>query len=411
MSVPAPASMESRRSDSLWAAGIVFASVVLQLLNRRPELSGPDAVVYLMHAKQSQALGFWNDPAAFGDNYWPMGYSTFLGLLDRLTPLTPLLVQGLQILLVAMTALLCWRMTRHVGRRTSLVVLAAVAFCPDMSWAGRTVAYEGLLAFLVTIAVWATWSGSTRTQSAQVVLGAVAGLALGCGALVSGRVLILVPVVGWLAFRRGWPMLISLAVAVSAPVLAWSVRNFLVTGASTPLSGNLKINLWIGNNPEATTGGYMAPPVAPSGYLRDSLDFFLDDPGAFLGLALRRQSRLLTPVFDEWTRGIFDPGGTISVGQAVIATLFVVTMVVGLLLWWAGVAWRGVRRVPRVAPAAAAATLYLLAAMPFMIEPRFRVPVTPLILVMAVPTLIMLGRQAWKRRRRREQLPKQVTAD
>ena len=364
---------------------IIVCAGVLQVLNRRNDLAGPDAVVYLRHAQESQGQGFWSDPSAFGERYWPMGYSTVLGLIDSLKPLTPNTVQTLQIALVLTTAILCWRMTRHLGTGISLVVLGAVAFSPDLIWAGRTVAYEGLLAFLIVIALWCVWRVKPQSTGLIIGLGLVGGASLGLAVLVSGRALVLFPLFAWMIGRWGWPALVSFVATFAAPIAAWSIRNLLVMGQFTPLSGNMRINLWIGNNPQATTGGYMAPPVPPNGYLSDSFAFFVNDPAAFLSLTLRRQARLITPVFDE-----FSDVGNVTLFFSILTTLVLFLVAAGLLLWWAGLLWQGKKGVPMVLPPAVMASVYLLFAMPFQIEPRFRIAVTPLMIMVAVPTLITL---------------------
>jgi len=374
--------------ENFAAGAIIVAAGAFQIVNRRAELSGPDSAVYLRHAMESQAPGFWTNPSSFGDRYWPMGYSTVLGLIDRLQPLTPNVVQVLQIALVLLTATLCWRMTKHLGIGLALVVLGAVAFSPDLIWAGRTVAYEGLLAFLIVGALWCVWRVKPHITGLVVGFSAVGGAALGLAVLVSGRAIILFPLLAWMISRWGWPALTSFTATFTVPIVAWSLRNLFVMGIFTPLSGNMRINLWIGSNPEATTGGYMAPPVPRTGYLRDSLAFFVNDPAAFLSLALRRQARLLTPVFNE-----FSDFGKTTPFLAMLTTVVLLLVVMGLLLWWAGLLWVGRKGVPSVAPAAAMASMYLLFAMPFQIEPRFRLAVTPLMIMVAVPTLMSLARR------------------
>lgn len=113
---------------------------------------------------------------------------------------------------------------------------------------------------------------------------------------------ILVPVV--VALGEGRPRQAvarsMLAAVIAALLLApWAIRNSNVLGAAVPTSTNFGVNLWIGNNPQAT-GGYVDPPQ-PEGdlppvnevardryYQGHARDFISQHPLRYVQLSVQR---------------------------------------------------------------------------------------------------------------------------
>jgi hypothetical protein len=115
---------------------------------------------------------------------------------------------------------------------------------------------------LFTLLVTAALVAGVRAHSYRDA--ALTGILLGAATLVrpQGLLMVLAIAAGWTAFgyfrraerTRSLAMLALTLVAAAAVVTPWSVRNVIRLDAFVPVSTNLGINLWIGNNPQADGG-------------------------------------------------------------------------------------------------------------------------------------------------------------
>jgi tetratricopeptide (TPR) repeat protein len=162
-----------------------------------------------------------------------------------------------------------------------------------------------------------------------------AGLVCGLAALVRPNVLALVVVsllwIGWVSFRdperkrRRWAPLIMLALGAGLAILPTTVRNYRVAGEFVPISSNVGINLFIGNNDQAD--GLVATEIEDLGtfrtcfdwpelvrsverrlgreltdsdvssyFTRRSVEFIRKNPGRFTGLTVRKAMLFWGPV-------------------------------------------------------------------------------------------------------------------
>ncbi len=91
-------------------------------------------------------------------------------------------------------------------------------------------------------------------------------------------------------------------------LLPWAARNQLVWGQPFPVSHTAGVNLYIGNNPDATGIWGQFRPVAPPGiaigtpeasawYARAAAEFVAADPGRFLVNGLKKTAWFLFPLF------------------------------------------------------------------------------------------------------------------
>ena len=116
------------------------------------------------------------------------------------------------------------------------------------------------------------------------------------------KVLVVLPVLLFLAWQWGRKSRILIIVSALTLPIFWAFRNLLITGTPNPISGNGSINMWIGNNPQQLTGGFMEPPALPIGpmgpldiYASNALHWWISQPSDAFSLLLRKVSLLLAP--------------------------------------------------------------------------------------------------------------------
>jgi hypothetical protein len=129
-----------------------------------------------------------------------------------------------------------------------------------------------------------------------------AGLAWGAAFLVQSKVLVVLPVLLYLAWQWGRKPRIIFIPSALALAIVWAFRNLLITGTPNPISRNRSMNMWIGNNPQQLTRGFMGPPallVGPIGpldiYASNAVNWWINQPSDAFSLLLRKASRLLAP--------------------------------------------------------------------------------------------------------------------
>lgn len=228
-----------------------------------------DPSIYDMLAQRIAAGQGYSWPDGAYTAYWPVGTSALYALIY--------VVFGRNLLLVALV-------NAVLG-----TLLVAATYALARTGFSRCVA---LLAAALA-ALWPTWIALTSILSSELPtnLFFVSGLALALsrwGAPWLRVALSTVLLVGstycranMLPFILFIPLLVAirdrsarqflwqaaLAAGVAAMLIApWAIRNQQRLGATAPISTNLGVNLWIGNNPQAD-GGFMAPPPLPGGTL------------------------------------------------------------------------------------------------------------------------------------------------
>ena len=386
-----------RRRAYFWALGILIAALGFQLFIFPQHFTGPDTRKYLEIAfLQQDGTSFWTNPYAFNGNYWPRGYPTFLSVSLRVTNGGIVPIQVVQILMGLCLAVIAYVMAKPLVYGLRLAVLATIAFSPSIWSMARTGGYEILLSLLMCASVALIWRTSISRKGSgwwpRWGAGLLSGLVFGLAILVQGKALIILPVLLFLAWKKGKLSAAALLAGTVAGVLPWSVRNLLVLGTVSPFSTNGPINVWIGNNPDNVTGGFMEPPKLPHGgedFLGASLSFIVSQPEAAFALLLRRAVRLIEPVYVY-------PDGPIPGPLRVIFHLFSISMTSLLLLGFVaftfGMIWRVRPGITPFAPLALVVLLFYAVNLPFLAEPRFLSPMTPIVAVVAIPTLWSLLR-------------------
>lgn len=194
--------------------------------------------------------------------YYPPGYPWFVGIVTWLgSPLSDsvvTLVALAQAVLGAMSVVLGAIVGRAVGgRRAGIVAAFGLALYPNLVFHSGAVLSETLyntlfLAFCALV-VTTRWPEDLTTRR---VLGT--GVLLGLAVMVRPISLAIVPVVAlawWIGTRDRQVVLrstVALVAAVVACIVPWTVRNAIRMDAFVPISTNTGENLCIGHAPGAT---------------------------------------------------------------------------------------------------------------------------------------------------------------
>ncbi len=220
-----------------------------------------DSIEYVDRARGILAGDFWGRGVYFHSA--PL-YPYFLALVMGPTGATGLWwVRVVQALLSGLTAgLLALTGRRLFGRAAGVATAAlAVLYAPFLFYSGELLEITLTLFFLALLA----WILAREQLAARHLV--AAGLCLGLAALGKPNLLILAPVVlvalGFLrplARPARWPWRRGLlfAAGIVVVVAPFTLRNKLVGDDWVLISSNGGINLFIGNNPQAT-GGFQVP--------------------------------------------------------------------------------------------------------------------------------------------------------
>lgn len=360
---------------------------------------------------------------------------------------------GASLLLVPLVGALAGRL---YGRRAAWIAAIIAALSPLWFYSAELLQYELWLALLIAGGLLALLHAGAQSRPARAWL-AIAGLCLGLAAFLQLKVIVLLlptslylcwlyprclPAMGRNPHRRRltgiarWrqiaPLLLLFYLPALAPLAAWGMRNIIVHGEPLLGSTGAGILLWMGNHPGAT-GGYMQLPRPDAfyDYLRRypehsitrearafgdlALDFIRHNPSQFALLALIKLERFwwtITPdrlgEFLELRTEAF-LGGWLDATAVTLFSKLLHTAMLALSL--AGLLWgpRLQRRLPNDQWLAAerwlllaTIALFWLVHVPFIAEPRYRIPIAPLLQVLegagVVVALDALSR-AWSRRR------------
>lgn len=277
---------------------IVNAELADVVLFRLPQL---DALEYLQWAQQIAAGHFpWPVPPPHG-----LGYPVFLGALLAVAGGSLGMVRTVQALLGAGSALLTAQVgARTLGRRPGLFAGLLAALCGPLAFLDVSLLGEGLLIFLLLLALLAFVALKRPVPRALA-----AGAALGAATLVRTTAIALLPVfLVSLALeraprRRTWAtaaLLTAACLGLVAPVV-WQISR--VNGAFVPVQGFGGLNFYIGNSPagdglpaarlgsgwerltsEAARSGITGPAAQDRYYRQKALREIAARPGAFARL-------------------------------------------------------------------------------------------------------------------------------
>lgn len=256
-------------------AAIARAAFLAEIADS-PALSQPviDAAYHDLWAR-GLAFGDWTPPEGMRDPeirehayFRPPGYPVFLSGIYWITRGNPLATRVVQSLLgLFNTVLAAWLARKLFGLRAAVFTAILAGLCwPliffEMELLAPTLTATALLGLVVAGLSWARhvcWK-----------TGVIAGSVLAIGALIRPNTLLCAPLLMlWLIwiFRQTWKdgrLWISMlcfcfaAALVIAPV---TIRNKLVSGDFIPITSNMGINLYIGNNPKSDGVSAVIPEI------------------------------------------------------------------------------------------------------------------------------------------------------
>lgn len=384
-----PISFRPTRGEAVYLAALAVVVLLIQILLWPANPNGPDAVTYLAIAREQIAdAGFWSDPESLVRNFWAVGYPTALAVVLKVSNDSTGAVVAIQALCVASLVVVPWLFARGLPRAAQWASPALLAATPALWWMGTTIGYEAFLAWLIGFSFAGAWilycRGAGTNRWILGGIGVASGLFMSGALLTQSKVLVVLPIMGFLLWRAGRLPFVAATVALVAGLLPWMVRNVLVLGTPNPLSGNGGYNLWVGNNPDATNGGSMlvAPPT-PNGESMTvaAIDFIVSQPERWIELTWIKGARLLQPVFIYPDQVPVGPVRTLLHLYATALTLVVLIGVVAFVgAWLLG----GRRAVPPLGPIALTIVVWFATHLPFIAETRYMTTMLPLAIPVAL---------------------------
>jgi 4-amino-4-deoxy-L-arabinose transferase-like glycosyltransferase len=233
-------------------------------------LAGQGYSYYHINSANQVVPEFVDRPgAALPSAYMPPAYGFFLaglGLIVGLGRAGVIAMEIIQAALGAGSCVLLYQIARSkfspgVGLASGLLL----AVYPLAVYASSQISAATLYVFLNCLLLWLLFRCEGLNRRRDYVL---AGLALGTLILARAEMLLFVPlVVIWLRMvqpQRYYRNAAYLLLATGVVIGPWAARNWYVFGRPAPLTISAGINLWEGQNPNATgtRSEYTNPPVA-----------------------------------------------------------------------------------------------------------------------------------------------------
>src|SRR5581483_632076 len=198
------------------------------------------------------------------------GYPLFAGLVLWLTQESVLILQIVQSVAGALTAVVLFDIGRRMyGLRCGTVAGVLYATYAPLLLVETSLLAEGLLITLITVAVWLVVLPQTKFRIF------LCGVAIGFAVITRPTALLFLPLLALFIRPRKWVALFALSAAYPiAPVL---LQSWLVTGHVVLVQSRGGANLYVGDSP--MLAGYRWP--HPSGRLREALHGGVMPGGSF----------------------------------------------------------------------------------------------------------------------------------
>jgi tetratricopeptide (TPR) repeat protein len=261
---------------TVWSALLILAvlcrAAYLWAYARTPLCSvvtGADVLEYDRWAREILARGVLWDRVQIHGPLYPL----VLALFYRVTDVSLPAVRGIQLAVdVASLALVSGALARLGYRRAALWTAALWALYQPLIYYSAELYSEVVVVFCLSLALF-FWSmcraGRGSPLPSRVCAWCASAFCMGLAAVAHPLSLsIALPFCGlgaWLAFGRELRTGALIAVAatgyilLAAPIVPVAWRNAAVSGEAVLVQGNTGLNLWIGNNPEATGTCYVRP--------------------------------------------------------------------------------------------------------------------------------------------------------
>ena len=373
-------------------------------------------------------------------------YPFLIATVYAVTGIHPLAAKVVQVVPAVGIAVFVVLVTRRLfGTRTARLAGAAAVLSPVWLYSAELIAYELWLALGTVVTIWCLihyGQASSRNQRRLLWLGG-AGLMLGFSLFLQLKMAVFLVLASgyiWYIERhsgagaarpltrsplRLLPLIALLWLLALLPSTLYGVRNLRVWGEFLPTTVSSGVVLWTGNNPSATgaTKSYPQPEefwqllhhyhaqgiVATSetrAYTQIALRFMAANPSSAFRLALQKLHRVwgaIEPdVMGEHVnrRMVAFLGGWLDEealrgASALLQMGSLLTLTVGALAvcWPVGIAQQqsssGIVRAGRWL-VLLTIVLFWLSHMPFLGEPRYRIPIMPLVHVLQGVGLALL---------------------
>jgi hypothetical protein len=308
----------TRRHERLVATA-TYAVLLLLLLSyvlKTPlEIYGPhDGRTYVTLARKAAAAKCLFGCGNFLHAYWsPLWVATAAAVLK----LTGGGLQGIRLLLVIAALLSSLTVYLWARRYTgpSLALLGGILSVGSML-VFRFIVYYHYEVFLGWLLITFAWIVTEPLQDSRWtgIVGALAGgLTLGAASLVASKAAVLAltypAALAGRNARRVWLLWPTLLLGMLIVLVPWWVRNIACLDEWIPFTSNGGINLYIANNPYASTKGYHFPrgepgvPDAPfhesSVWTRAALEYMRSNPAQTLERMAIRSARFFNPHYGD----------------------------------------------------------------------------------------------------------------
>ncbi|MEZ4593411.1 MAG: glycosyltransferase family 39 protein [Chloroflexota bacterium] len=239
----------------IYLIGILLLGLIIRLvwLLLDPHAITSDEVAY---HNLATSLAQGNE---YGLPFWPPGYPISLAMLYRLFGASADVAIGFNLVLSMCTLLVVFLAAKKIfSIQIAIFATLIMAFMPSYILVISLVRYEVLLQFCLVLALLLSlYQWRAGNMLAIALLTAVASL--------MRPLMIFWPFMLWLTYpkpeslkSRAKKMVLVQGLSICF-ILPWIIYASLSAGRFVPVALNGGINLWIGNNPEAT-GAYIAPP-------------------------------------------------------------------------------------------------------------------------------------------------------